>query len=149
MSTSECSGNITKIEIKSPPSEELLSAFREFSAKVPLKMLSTVKLAVKKAAANKTPIGAFLRVQKALATLRDGKEGQLEFVWNEDLMVKKRSFYPKKTGFFVAYYDCGNCCRNISLLFEFIVRNFALFLNYEYAILNGFRIESLRFYTVF
>jgi hypothetical protein len=71
--------------------EELVQTFRAFSEHLPLVTLVKLKTAVSKLASLKTPIGAYVRVQRALDHLRCGNEGQLEFVPSDDLMVSHRS----------------------------------------------------------
>lgn len=68
--------------------EELLQTFKAFSSKLPLITISKLRSVVKKLASVKTPIGAFLRVQNALESLRCGRDGQLEFKPTDDLVVK-------------------------------------------------------------
>ncbi|ODM96234.1 E3 ubiquitin-protein ligase UBR4, partial [Orchesella cincta] len=67
--------------------EELLQTFKTFSSRLPLLTVSKLRPVVKKLASVKTPIGAYLRVQNALDSLRNGKDGQLEFRPTDDLVI--------------------------------------------------------------
>jgi len=76
------------IEIKSSFKwEEMMSAFRVFGEHLPLETIVKLKSAVKRLASLKTPIGAFIRVRNALESLRQGKDGQLDFFSCDDLMM--------------------------------------------------------------
>jgi E3 ubiquitin-protein ligase UBR4 len=67
--------------------EELMTAFRAYGEHLPLETIIKLKSAVNRLASLKTPIGAFIRVQDALESLRQGKDGQFDFSTRDDLMV--------------------------------------------------------------
>lgn len=67
--------------------DDLLQTFKTFSSKLPLLTISKLRSVVRKLTSVKTPIGAFLRVQTALESLRNGKDGQLDFRPTDDLVV--------------------------------------------------------------
>lgn len=67
--------------------DELLQTFKIFSSKLPLLTISKLRSVVRKLTSVKTPIGAFIRVQNALESLRNGKDGQLDFKPTDDLVV--------------------------------------------------------------